>query len=54
MNGMNASTCVVDRVYWSSRTSSTIEGLIVLADVTGDNQWRDLYVAPCFCARPGR
>jgi hypothetical protein len=54
VNAIDAGTCVVDRLYWSSYTSSAIEGLIVLADVTGDNQWRDLYVAPCFCARPGR
>jgi hypothetical protein len=34
--------CVVDDTLWTSYTGAAIEGLSVLADVTNNDQWRDL------------
>jgi hypothetical protein len=44
-NSINLSNCDVDNTtFWSSYTGAAIEGLSVLANVTHDDHWYDLYV----------
>jgi hypothetical protein len=41
-SALDAGDCTVQGPYWSSYTGAAVEGFSVLADVTGDAQWRAL------------
>jgi hypothetical protein len=44
-DNINIGTCVVDHTTWTIDSAFALHGWSVLADVTGDMKWRDLWVA---------
>lgn len=51
LDTVNAHDCSRSPANWifTYNAGKFIEGLSVLADVTGDAQWRTLYVPPAAC-----